>query len=299
MLLLGMRLDDSIRGASLSLTSVPEGTSERVASEVISARKIRFLPVLDVNGKAVAVWLLDSPARRVTDNSALILAGGEGRRMGVLTASVPKPLLEVGGRTLIDRAIDACILHGIQNFFVSVNYLGESIENHLNSAGHQATFSWLRESKKLGTAGPLALIPNADDHPLVVVNADVLHRVDLTAMMSFHNESGSDFTIATKMYDQTIPFGVLGLDGSRVTSITEKPSHTFPVSGGIYIVSSDVRSLVRKDHYLDMPDLVERALADGFIVRAFSAYETILDVGTPESLRSAESLIASTELSSD
>ena len=290
-LLSGGSLDEPVTRILTDFYSVSEGTSRTDAEMEMISRGIDFLPIVDPEGKIRGVWSgKKSGSPEILPYPVLVLAGGKGSRLQPLTFSVPKPLIRVGDVTLLDRTLSKCTRDGYRNFYLSVNYLKDQLVDHLrgaNSPEFQVRF--VEENTPLGTAGPIGLLPPEAQGPLLVVNADVIHNVDLAKMMKKHEDTKADMTVAVRIHQTTIPFGVVDLDGSRILRVKEKPTFNFPVNAGIYIVSPSVRDMVEPGVALDMPDLISQTISQGLLVESFLVHEYWLDVGTHESLALAES----------
>lgn len=290
LVLKGVKLSDSIRPYLKTFRSLSVGTDEREVSKLMRLTNFTVVPVLDETGTYSGYWTLESDGRDLVRPPVVILAGGKGTRLRPTTAILPKPLIEVAGQKLIEYAIQSCEAHGFSSFFVSVNYKKEMVLAFLADRIGDGTVTPIVEETPLGTAGPLSLLPSLNGDVLVA-NADVLHSLDLSSMLRHHVDSGADITVATEVYEQKIPFGVLDIRDGRAVGISEKPSYFFPVSGGIYLLSESARSLVPAKQMYDMPDLIQDAINRGLLVVPFAAYERIMDVGTPESLRSAREIL--------
>lgn len=292
-LLDGNSLEESLASLAADFHWVDEDDSAEDAEKLLRSNRIQHLPVLDSEKRVVGMWV-ERPEGESPENlrPVLILAGGKGARLHPLTLSRPKPLIKVGDITLLDRALEKCVSDGFRNFYLSVNYLKDQVIDHLgesNSSAHQVTF--VEEDTPLGTAGPVGLLPPESHGDLLVVNADVIHNVDLGKMLESHQESGAAMTVAVRLHQTTIPFGVVEVEGTQIVRVTEKPTLNFPVNAGMYLLSQDVRDMVPRGVALDMPDLIEMAIGEGLMVSSFLAHEYWLDVGTHESLAVAESEI--------
>lgn len=250
-------------------------------------RAFRLIPVVDNSDQFLGAWVNSPNPLSGSIRDVLVLAGGKGLRLRPFTDGRPKPLLEVNGRALIDYAIDSCISNGFDRIWVSVNYLGDMIREHLELREDKNRFEIIHETKELGTAGPIAMLTGKIDCDLLVINADVLHNVDLRAMAEAHESSNADATVAVQFHQYHIPFGVIEEIGGKILSVVEKPTQTVLVNAGLYLLSPKVQSLVAIDEYLDMPDLLNMAVRLGLGVQPFMAHERILDVGTPERLEVA------------
>lgn len=268
--------------------------SEQSAREHMERNQIRYLPVTDNDGTLLGMWTFKEAESNTNLGAALVLAGGEGKRLRPITKKVPKPLVPVGGLALLDRSLKACMAHGVKDIFVSVNYLADQIIEHLAGFTQDGvTLTVLREDEPLGTAGPIGLVEIGQGDSLIVINGDLLHKVDLARMKDHFISSGADLLVGSRLYDVSVPFGVLETDGTTVSGITEKPVLSFPVSGGIYVVGQKVRDLVKDARRVDMPELIYEALEAGLRVDMHMIHEFWLDVGTPEALRIAREVVES------
>lgn len=285
-LLQGETLDSPVSGLLKGFVSADSSTSAEKAARMMIEKSLELLPILSPDGFVNGVWVWES---RVTPTiPVLILAGGKGSRLHPLTLTKPKPLIEVAGATLLDRAIENCLAHGFRKFFLSVNYLKEQVIGHLNERDKSLSIEFVEEETPLGTAGPVGLLPRSDRESVLVVNADVIHNVDLWRLAKQHEDNDEDLTVAVRLHQTTIPFGVVDVKGTEIVSVTEKPTISFPVNTGIYVLGPRVRQLVKRGKPLDMPDLIELAINKGLRVGAFLTEDYWLDVGTPENLARAE-----------
>lgn len=251
---------------------------------------VAFLPVLDEAGR-VAEVLIAKPGVRTTP--ALIMAGGLGSRFGDLTASKPKPLLDIAGRPILDHILERLENDGIRSIYVSVHYLADQIEHFIAGRENRADVVLLREDRPLGTAGALARLHDEPEGDVLVINGDLVTQTDFHALETFHHRHGHDATISVASYEFTIPYGVVqhGEDG-QFHGIQEKPRQTFFVAAGIYMVSSKVAALVPPDEAIDMPELLNRARNSGLSIGVFPVHEYWRDVGHPADLARADRDVA-------
>jgi NDP-sugar pyrophosphorylase family protein len=179
---------------------------------------------------------------------------------------------------------------GFEHFYFAVNYLKEQIQAHFrDGSAWGARIQYLEEDKPLGTAGALSLLPHRPDHPLLVLNGDVLTRVDYTHLMRFHTDHQSTATLCVREYSTQIPYGVVRMEDQKVMALEEKPVLTHYVNAGIYLLNPDLLNLVPKNEFFDMPRLLEIAAQQGESITAFPIYEYWLDIGYPETLETAHS----------
>ena len=209
---------------------------------------IRGIPLVDEENKFIElIYRADIEGRKHTLNektfsSAVIMAGGEGTRLRPLTETIPKPMVEVDGVPLLERQVVNLKSIGVHTIYISVNYLSSIIINHFgDGSDYGVSIKYLSETRKLGTAGALCLIPELDcDGPILVMNGDILTTSDFSSLYHFHKDHHSDITVAATDYHIEIPYGVIQYNGVKVESIQEKPSQRFFCNAGIYVLSSQV-----------------------------------------------------------
>jgi dTDP-glucose pyrophosphorylase len=240
--------------------------------------------VLADNGTFVELReVRDVPRYEETLPVAIVMAGGRGQRLRPLTDKVPKPLLKVGTTTIIERIIGALRDAGVAEVYLSVNYKAKVFEERLEDGDRLGvSIRYLREEKKLGTAGSLAMLPEEPAGPVLVTNADILTRLDFDRLFRFHRRHGAAATVAVVHHVTRIPYGVLNADGDKLVRIEEKPEVKVLCNAGIYVLQPEVLRYVTPDEPLDMPDLITRLLDDGVDVRLFPILERWFDIGSPE-----------------
>jgi NDP-sugar pyrophosphorylase family protein len=217
------------------------------------------------------------------DVKAVILAGGRGTRLAPYTSVLPKPLMPIGDRSILEVVVGQLEDAGIVDVHFCVGYLAHLIEAVFESRenGH-VNITYVREQEALGTAGPLRLVDGLDS-TFIVMNGDVLTTIDYEKLIRFHREQGNAVTIATRERSIKIDYGLLHLDeGSRVQSYEEKPTISSRVSMGIYVMEPDVIELVPKGEFFDFPDLVRTLLAEGEPVGAYDHDGLWFDIGRQE-----------------
>ncbi len=209
---------------------------------------------------------------------ALVMAGGEGTRLRPLTVTVPKPMLPVGSRAILEIVLRQIAAAGVEQVHVSVGYRGYLVKSFLRELDIPgASVTVVEEASPLGTAGPLALLPPTEE-PVFVMNGDVLTRAPIRAAIDAHRATGAALTMLVHRHHVPLPYGLVDLDGDRVAGLREKPTLEFHVATGMYVISPEVVGSVAGGCRLDMPDLIARVSADGGDVRAFEFEELWTDV---------------------
>lgn len=290
-LLAGARLDSRCLPANMNrnFAFARTGTGRAEVLDVMRARDIGQLPILDDEGRlcglhTVGQIITQSPR----PNWAFILAGGLGTRLAPLTASVPKPMVLVAGRPILERLILHLMSHGIRNFFLSVNHLAHIVEDHFKDGSHLGCrIEYLRESLPLGTGGSLSLIEEIPADPLLVVNGDLLTQCDIGQLLNFHAAGGYAATLAVRPHTVPIPFGVAQVDGDRLVSLAEKPSIHMLINAGVYVLSPDALRLVPKGVEHPITELFDTCLSRGLDVGVHTLEHEWLDVGRHEDLKRA------------
>lgn len=289
------RLDGSQPVAAIASTDLDVVSSAEPPTATVERLRAtgREVSVRVEAGRAVEARVLVA-ADDVAPLEALVLAGGLGLRMRPLTEELPKPLVEIAGKPMLDHVLEHLSRHGVADVTLATNYLAERVEAHV---GDGARFGLrvrsLRESKRMGTAGALSLLRPRPSRPLLVVNADVLTRLDVRAMARHHRRAGATMTLAVHPYAVEVPYGIARLVGSRVVDLREKPRLTHWANAGVYVVSPAALSDVPPDTYVDMTTLIDRLIARGDPVEAFPVREYWHDAGTPADVEKASREIAS------
>jgi len=294
--LLGTVTDGDIRRAilkGLSLTEpvaramnpaptvalVNEGRQEILA--VMKAKNLRQIPVLDEAGRVVGIEILEELLKGGRkDNLVVLMAGGLGSRLRPLTQECPKPLLRVGSRPILETILHNFIEYGFERFYISVNYKADMIKKYFGDGSRWSVrIEYLEEEQSLGTAGPLSLLPEKTDRPLLVMNGDLLTRVNFDQLLQFHLDSRALATMCVREFDLQVPYGVVKIDGHRLLGIDEKPVQRFFINAGIYVLQPSVLELIPCVACYDMPDLFARLVEQGRETAVFPVREYWLDIG--------------------
>lgn len=293
----GASLDDQVsRFIKTNPFVVGPEESRSSALDLMYARGISQIPIVTPEGKVVGIHFLNELLGSVErGNMAVLLAGGRGTRLSPLTDSVPKPMLRVAGRPILERLIDHLVGHGFRRIVLAVGYLSHKVEEHFgNGERFGCEILYLREdaNSPRGTAGPLAYLTDVStsiEEDVLVVNGDLLSQFDASSLLTFHEKSDSLLTIGVVSYAHEVPYGVVEVDpGHRVTSIVEKPVVHRSVSAGIYALSPSLISRIPRHQMIMMTDVIERCLNAGEKVSAWQCHGDWLDVGRPIDLSRAK-----------
>jgi dTDP-glucose pyrophosphorylase len=286
-ILRGVTLDDPV--SSCMHREVIAGTAGQTREnyDLLANHPISFLPVVDERGRIVEVLCKGKRAADMV--TALVMAGGFGQRLGERTKKVPKPLLSVGGRPLLDHVLGALETAGILRIYVAVHYLAEQIARFLDERSNAARIHLIVEEQPLGTAGALARLPQPVTTPVLVVNGDVLTRVDFAALQDFHVRHGFDATLCVARHDVEIPFGVVRYtEDGLFRGIDEKPRLTQFIAAGVYLLAPEFVAVVPREGAIDMPELFNLGKGIGLTVGLFPIHEYWTDVGRPDDLEAAD-----------
>lgn len=289
-LLRGLKLDDAIGGVmNKKPVTAEQGGSRQDLAAIMRQREIRIVPLLDGKRRVVGLEFLvpsDVPAK---DNLVVILAGGVGKRLRPLTLDTPKPLVKVGGSPLLDVLIQQISTHGFRRFLVAVNHQAEKVEHYLGNGDRLGVeIRYIREQEPLGTVGAVRLAKKELSAPFLVVNGDILTKVNFNHLMSFHLENNYAATLAVKPYEVQLPYGVVRLSDGMVCSLEEKPRQSFSVNAGIYVLDPSMVELIPPSGPCDMPDLICAALERNLRVGGFPIQEYWVDIGSPTDYAQAQ-----------
>jgi dTDP-glucose pyrophosphorylase/CBS domain-containing protein len=282
----GRSFDDPVLSIATRTPLVaPADVSLRTALDLMDHGRdfeVNHLPLVDAAGQATGLLLRrDLVTTEGLDLSAVIMAGGFGTRMLPLTEAVPKPMLPVQDRPLLEWTLERMRRAGIQDIAISTHYLADRISSHFgDGASHGVSLRYVHESVPLGTAGALRLVEGVN-RPMLVINGDIMTGVPFGEMLEFHRAQGALLTVGVRKCELQLPYGVLDLEGSQLRSVQEKPRQAFWVNAGVYIVEPEVRDLIPADTRYDMTDLIEQLLARREVVAGFPIVEYWLDVGQP------------------
>lgn len=249
----------------------------------VMAKKLNLdhVPILDTEGRIVDIIYNSRHLRHETkDNIVLIMAGGLGVRLRPLTENCPKPLLKIGERPILESIILNFKAYGFHNFYISINYLGHMIADYFgNGMDLGVNIQYIKESRRLGTAGALSLLPQKPSQPFFVVNGDVVLQADMDDILMQHIDNKVAGTMCIRQYNVKIPYGVVKTDGRYITEVLEKPSKTYFINAGLYCLGPDVLEFVPGDSFFDMTSLFEIATQNGHKTTTYLMEGPWIDIG--------------------
>jgi len=289
-LLEGMDLNSSIESImqiNPMVCSVND-TKEDILSKTLG-KKIYHLPILDKDKRVIGIEDIDSLLKvKERSNRVVLMVGGLGSRLRPLTNKIPKPMIKVGNRPILETIIKNFKRYGFVNIILSVNYKADIVKEYFgDGSAFGVNIEYIHESKRMGTAGALSLMQTQLHEPFFVMNGDLLTNVNFEHFLNFHLEQDSIATMAVREYEYQIPFGVVNQENGEITSIVEKPKQYYYVNAGIYILNPDVLKLIPNDEFYDMPTLFDDLLKMNHKPISFPVHEYWLDIGQVKQLEQA------------
>ncbi len=262
------------------ITAMVQDTREIILRKALQ-HNVYQIPIIDsegiIHGLDDVRHLLQPRSR---PNTVVLMAGGLGTRLRPLTEKKPKPLLSVGGKPIMETILNQFTQYGFQNFIISVNYKADMIIQYFGDGSkYGVNIEYVKETKRMGTAGALSLMRHMIDGDFFVMNGDLLTKINLEHMLNFHTSNNSSATMAVRQYDIQVPYGVVETKNNKIYSIKEKPKHSFYVNAGIYILNKKILSEIPENVFFDMPTLFQKACEKGLETLSFPIHEYWLDIG--------------------
>lgn len=258
--------------------------------KIIEYRKenFRILPVLDSDGKVVNVINFRN-INSYLPIDAVIMAGGRGQRLKPLTNSIPKPLIKVGSKPIMEHNLDRLAKFGIDDFWVSINYLGEQVEKYFGDGRHKnVKIEYVREVEPLGTIGAVSNINNFEHDYILITNSDLLTNIDYEDFFLEFITQEADFAVLTIPYQVNIPYAVLETHEGSIRSFKEKPTYTYYSNGGIYLMKKDLLKYIPQNTYFNSTDLMESLINNNYRVISYPFSGYWLDIGKHDDLEKAK-----------
>ena len=254
------------------------------------SRLIKFIPIVDDNMKVVDVVNFHRYKSHLPID-AVLMAGGKGERLRPLTEKTPKPLLLVGDKCIIDHNIDRLISYGVEHLNVTVNYLGEQIEEHFAEPRNGVKVNCYREPKFLGTIGSIKFVENIYNDTVLVMNSDLFTNIDYEDFFLHFQHHDAEMSVAAIPYNVSIEFGILDLDGRDIKGLIEKPKYNYYANAGIYLIKKRALAEIPEDTFFHATHLIEKLISQGKKVIRYPLNGTWIDIGTPQEYAKAKDLV--------
>lgn len=252
--------------------------------------KMKLVPVLDADMHIVDIINLEKYNTRLPID-AVLMAGGKGERLRPLTEKTPKPLLPVGGKAIIDHNIDRLILNGIKHINVTVNYLGEQLEEHFLEPRGEVKIQTVREPKFLGTIGSIRFVKEFFNDTILVMNSDLFTNINYEDFYLHFKEHDAEMSVAAVPYTVSVPYGIFDLEGREIQGLIEKPTYNYYANAGIYLIKRTALNEIPEDTFFNATDLIEKLIAEEKKVIRFPLNGTWIDIGNPQEYQKAKELV--------
>ena len=282
-ILRGLDVSDPVSGV---MNSQPCTARENEPRHVVVSRMLsehlRQIPVVDSENRIVRIeFVFERNKAPAMDNLVVLMAGGEGRRLRPMTADIPKPMLPVGEKPILETIIGHFAAAGFRKFLLSVNYKAKHIESHFGDGSQLGVhIDYLQEDAPMGTAGALGLISERPELPFFVMNGDILTNIDPTEILNYHREYAAMATLCVRQSNFQVPYGVVEFDDNLVLSnIYEKPVQNYFANAGIYVLQPEALDRIPSKSSLDMPQLMQGLVDSGDRCAVYPIHEYWVDIG--------------------
>ncbi len=291
-LIKGVALEDSVSNAMhRDFKYIREGENDALLLKAFREKQVYFVPVLDANNHFVRVCNLIK-YHNFLPIDAVLMAGGKGERLRPLTEKTPKPLLPVGDKAIIDHNVDRLISYGVKHISVTVNYLGEQLEEHYREPHKEVRVETIREPKFLGTIGSIRFVPQFFNDTILVMNSDLFTNINYEDFYLHFKEHDADMSVAAVPYSVSIPYGILDLEERRnIKGLVEKPTYDYYANAGIYLIRKSILEYIPKNVVFNATDLIEVLIEQNKRVIRFPLNGTWIDIGNPQEYRRANDFV--------
>lgn len=288
----GAGLNDAVNSVMhVNFKYVRENQNDPKLLKEFRENQIFFVPVLDAENHVRKVCNLIK-YRNFLPIDAVLMAGGKGERLRPLTEKTPKPLLPVGDKAIIDHNIDRLISYGVKHINVTVNYLGEQLEEHFREPRYEVHIKTVREPKFLGTIGSVRFVPEFFNDTVLVMNSDLFTNINYEDFYMHFKEHDADMSVAAVPYSVSIPYGILDIEERRnIKGLIEKPTYDYYANAGIYLIKRSALDLIPADTMFHSTDLLAAIIAQGGKAIRFPLNGTWIDIGNPQEYKRANDLV--------
>ena len=287
----GLNINSSVQEAmKRDCRYLIKGSLNKKEMDICKSLGIIFLPIVDDEKTIVSILNLKNYKGFIALD-AVLMAGGKGKRLHPLTEKTPKPLLKIGGRPIMEHNIDRLKNFGIENVFVSINYLGEQLMEYFGDGSQKGIkISYIKEDKPLGTVGSIKLAENDfKEDTILIMNSDLLTNIDFAEFYDAFISSDADMAVAATSYHVDIPYAVLEVEeNNTVHSLKEKPRYTYYSNAGIYLVKKSILSYIPDNVAFDSTDLMEKLITEGKKLITYPILGYWLDIGKLEDYKKAQ-----------
>ncbi len=281
-LLKGLSLDSSIETIIFRTPTVANinDTKEEILKKAI-AKKLLQMPIVDSENRVIGIKRIEELVKpSIKQNKVILMVGGLGTRLRPLTEEMPKPMLKVGNKPILQTIVEKFAEYGFINFILCVNYKSDIIKEYFgDGSSFGVNIEYIFEEDRMGTAGALSLLKEYPKEPFFVMNGDLLTNVNFELLRDYHTYANSDATMCVREYTFQVPYGVVNIKNDDILSIEEKPSYKSFISAGIYMLSPNILEQIPKNKYFDMPTLFELLIKNHKIVKSFPVYDYWIDIG--------------------
>ena len=251
--------------------------------------KMKLVPVLDENNQIYEIINLEK-YKTLLPVDAVLMAGGKGERLRPLTEKTPKPLIKVGEKCIIDYNIDSLISYGIKNIFVTVNYLGEQLEEHFKEKRDGIKINTVKEPKYLGTIGSIKFVVSFYNDTILVMNSDLFTNIDYEDFYLHFKEHDADMSVAAVPYIVKVPYGVFNLEGRNIKGVTEKPTISYYANAGIYLIKNELLKLIPENKFYNATDFMSSLINNNYKVIRYPISGYWIDIGQHDELERAKEI---------
>ena len=288
----GGNLSDDVKNAMHTHFSfIKEGDPNYVTLlRDLKNRDITLVPSLDAAGRIVNIYDLTNYKSHLPFD-AVLMAGGKGERLRPLTETIPKPLVKVGEKCIIDYNIDNLISYGVKHLNVTINYLGEQLEEHFAEPRNGVQVRTFREPKFLGTIGSIKFVDTFHNDYILVMNSDLFTDIDFEDFFLHFREHDAEMSVAAVPYNVSIPLGILDLEGRNIKGLLEKPKYNYYANAGIYLIKKSTLAEIPEDTFFNATDLIEKLISQGKSVIRYPLKGTWIDIGQHADLAKARDLV--------
>jgi dTDP-glucose pyrophosphorylase len=266
-----------------------EGHSSEELLRLCSTNRVSQIPIIGEDKRIIDLFFLDEELSKEHENTVVLMVGGLGKRLRPLTENTPKPMLKVGGKPILQTIVEGFSKHGFTNITMCLGYKSSVIRDFFQDGSRFGmNIDYIVEDKRMGTAGALTLLKKRPDKSFFVMNGDLLTKVNFEKMLDFHESNNSKATMCVREYEIEVPYGVVTINDENIYSIKEKPTHSFFVNAGIYLLEPECIDLIPENEFYDMTSLFEQLISAKNKTVSFPLQEYWLDIGSHSDFSKAQ-----------